>query len=67
MNCALRQNRGGGGDGRQMIWGFDGHSLPGDRLISLLAPGPNPHTGLYEVPWYTTRGKAGEIYRSQSP
>lgn len=49
MNCALRQNRGGGGDGRQMIWGFDGHSLPGDRLISLLAPGPNPHTGLYEV------------------
>lgn len=70
MNCVLRQNHKGGAEGPRMMWCFDGHSLPGGKLISLLAPAPNPHTGLYEVitgPLVHTVGKAGEIYRNQSP
>lgn len=45
----LRQNHEGGAEGPRMMWCFDGHSLPGGKLISLLALAPNPHTGLYEV------------------
>lgn len=42
MNCALRQNHCGGGDG----WSgaLKGHGLPGGELISLLSPAPNPDT-----------------------
>lgn len=70
MNCALEQNHKGGAEGPRMMWCFDGHSLPGGKLISLLAPAPTLTRVFMKsllAPWYTTIGKAGEIYRNQSP
>lgn len=72
MNCALRQNHRGGGDGPRMFWSFEGEqpAWGGAKLISELAPAPHPNTCLYEVitgPSTLLLGKAGDFYGDQSP